>query len=106
MNKQEWIESYEILDQQYVRFLSAYGAFKNGKNKQIRDDAEREVDNAIRTSVINIKNKRDVYLLVTSERGDDYHRSIIFDEFQLPRYFKDEMHNLLRKIETKIKSFE
>lgn len=106
MNKQEWKELYEILDQQYSRFLNAYASYRNGKNKKIRDAAEREVNNAINTSVINIKNKWEAYLLATDENGDDYHRSIIFNEFQHPRYFEAEMYDLLKKIETKIKSFE
>ncbi|HLV46424.1 MAG TPA: hypothetical protein VKY32_05220 [Flavobacterium sp.] len=64
------------------------------------------MDYAIKESVRNIKKYAEVYILATDESGDNFHRSIIFDEFQLSQYFGDEMRDLLKKIETKIKSFE
>ena len=107
MKKEQWQELYEILDNIYSDFHFAYSDYKNGKNKKIRDDAERKVDNAIRLADYNIKKNWEAFELLTGgENIDDFGRTIIYDEFVLPRYFAGELTEFLKKITLKIKSLD
>lgn len=107
MEKEQWQKLYEILDNIYSDFHFAYPDYKDGKNKKIRADAERKVDNAIRLADFHIKRNWEVYELLTGgEKIDGFGRAIIYDEFVLPRYFAGDLSEFLEKIKLKIKSFE
>lgn len=73
------------------------------KIKKIRDKGERDVDNSIRLATIWIRKYPEAYILLTGD-GDDYHRSIIWDEFRLPNWFNNDMPEYLKRIEAKIAS--
>jgi|SRR5690554_510185 len=107
MNKQEWEKLYDILNEQHNRFLFAYGQYKDGKNKKIRADAEREVDNAIELSIRHIRRYKECYeLLVGEENVSNFDAAIILDDFQLPRHFKRDMGDLLDKIKENISNLD
>ena len=88
MNKEEWQSLHNLLSNIYSDFHFAYLTYKNGKNKKIRSDAERQVENAIRLADYHIrKNWESFELLTGGKDATGYRRAIIYDEFVLPRYF-------------------
>jgi hypothetical protein len=107
MNKEQWQNLYDILNRIHSDFLSAYSIYKKGKNKKIRDAAKRDVDNSIRLADYHIKNKWEVFELLTGgEHFSAYGRAIIYDEFLMPRYFGYDMSNFLKVIKDRINSLE
>jgi hypothetical protein len=107
MTKEQWQSLYNILYRIHSDFLIAYPTYKNGKNKKIRSDAERDVDNAIRLADYHIRGNWDAFKLLTGgENSSDFGRAIIHDEFLLPRYFGGDMGDLLKVIRNKINSLE
>ncbi|WP_264522922.1 hypothetical protein [Flavobacterium sp. N502536] len=107
MNKKQWENLYNILSRTHSDFLSAYLAYRNGKNKKNRDNAERQVDNVISLASYHIRANWEVFELLTGgENSTGFGRAIIYDEFLLPRYFGDDMRELLNAMQMKIESFE
>lgn len=107
MNKKEWQNLYNILDKIHSDFLMAYPTYKNGKNKKIRSDTERQVDSSIRLADMHIKNNWEVYELYTGDpEVYDYGRAVIYDEFRMPHYFGGDLNKLLDMIREKIKTLE
>lgn len=106
MDKTLWQNLYNILDQIHSDFYFAYRDSQNGKNKKIRADADRRVDNAISLAVIHIRKNWEVFELLTGKDSTGFGRAIIFDEFKLPQYFDFDMREFLEKIKQKISSFD
>lgn len=106
MDKTEWQSLYNILDQIYSDFYFAYRDSTNGKNKKIRAEADRKVDNVISLAVFHIKKKWEVFELLTGKDSDGFGKAVIFDEFKLPQYFDFDMREFLEKIKQKINSFD
>lgn len=105
MSKQEWENLYIILNDIHSDFLSSYRTYKNGKNKKIRDEADRKVDFAISLADKKIKNNWEAFELLTGgKENSDYSRSIIYNEFLLANYFGNDMSEFLKKIQEKITS--
>ena len=107
MEKEQWQRLYEVLDNIYSDFHFAYSDYKDGKNKKIRTEAERKVDNAIRLADYHIRRNGEAFELLTGgENIDGFSRVVIYDEFVLPRYFANDLSEFLDKIKLKIKSLE
>lgn len=107
MNKKQWQELYNILDRTHSDFLLSYPIYKNGKNKKIRNEAERQMYNAINLADYHVKNNWEVYELYTGGPDvSDYGRAVIYDEFRRPSYFGEDMSKLLIQIREKINSIE
>lgn len=105
MNKQEWETLYTILDDLHSDFLMSYPAYKNGKNKKIRNDAERKVDNAIRLADYHIKKNWEAFELLTGgKESSGFASAVIYDEFILVHYFGNDVADFLKKIREKINS--
>ena len=80
-----------------------YSNYLNGRNKKIRNDAERTVNNAIQLADYHILKNEDVFNLLTGgNQITDFGRTISYDEFLLPRYFGRDMSEFLNKIQDKI----
>lgn len=105
MNKKQWQDLYNILDRIHSDFLFAYPNYKKGKNKKIRSDAERQVDNAISLADYHIRDNWEIYELFTGGPDvNDFGRSIIYEEFCRPHYFGGDLSKLLTLIKEKINS--
>ena len=105
MDKNQWQNLYDILNQIYSDFYFAYSTSKEGKNKKIRSDAARQVDSAIRLADFHIRKNWEAFELLTDgKETSGFGRAIIYDEFVLPRYFGGDLSNFLNKIKEKIKS--
>jgi hypothetical protein len=103
MTINEWEKLYEILSNEHSNFLFEYPTMRNGKNKKIRADAERKVDNSIRLSTTWIRKYADAFNLLTGgDETSDFGRAIIWSEFIRPDYFGDDMSDYLEKIKKKI----
>ena len=105
MDKKQWQDIYKILNDICSEFLLVYPTYKNGKNKAIRKEAERKVDNAIRLADYHVKKNWEVYELFTG--GSDvtpFGRAVIYEEFTRPHYFGGDLTKLLGQIEEKINS--
>lgn len=106
MDKTQWQNLYGILNQIHSDFYFAYRDSQNGKNKKIRAEADRKVDNAINLAVFHIRKNWEAFELLTGKDSSDYGRATIFDEFKLPQYFDFDMREFLEKIKLKIDSFD
>lgn len=107
MTKKQWQDLYNILDRTHSDFLLSYPTYKNGKNKKIRNDAERQMDSAISLADHHIKKNWEVYELYTGGPDvTDYGRTVIYDEFRRPSYFGGDMSKLLEQIREVINSLE
>lgn len=107
MEKEKWESIFNLLDRIHSEFLLKYPNYIDGKNKKIRSDAERNVNSSIQLADHQIRNNPEVfYLLTGGDNVSDYGRTIIYEEFLRPNYFGNDMSNLLRKIQEKIKSME
>lgn len=107
MIKEDWQKLYDNLDKVYTDFLLAYPNYDGGSNKKIRAEGQRKVESAIRLAKRYILNNTEAYNLLTGGEGNNsYGRAITFDEFEQPRYFRNDMGDYLEKIKEKIKSVE
>jgi len=103
MNKTEWEDIYRKLDGLHSDFLLSYPTYTNGKNKKIRDAAERKVRSSIDLSRLYVKNNSEVRsLFVNSEFGHMFAQ----DEFWQPRYFGGDMSKFLTLMKEKIQMIE
>jgi hypothetical protein len=99
MEKQEWQSIYDILKGIYNRFLEDYYEYEHGRNKKIRAAALNNACSGIMLACHHIEKNFEIYKLLTGGDGrDDYSRTLSYDEFKLPRYFKNDMKDLLHKI--------
>jgi len=107
MSKEQWQNLYDILYRIHSDFSNAYRAYDKGKNKKIRDDAKRQVDNAITLANIHISRSREAYELLTGgPDNNDYGRAIIYEEFLRANYFGGDMNKFLILIKERIASIE
>ncbi len=107
MTLDEWKKLYGILDNEHSTFLLEYPTMRNGRNKKIRGDAERKVNNSIRLSCSWIKRYGEAFNLLTGgDETSDFGRAIIWDEFIRPNYFGGDMSEYLEKIKKKIGQLE
>lgn len=101
MTKNEWQKEYEILDKFYSDFNEAYPDYKNGRNKAVRNAAERKFNSAITLTKLRIeKNPEVLGLFANSEFGHPF----AYDEFYQARYFGGDMSRFLKMIREKIES--
>ena len=107
MTIDEWKKLYGILDNEHSTFLLEYPTMKNGRNKKIREDAEKKVDNSIRLSCTWIRRYDEAFFLLTGgDEISDFGRATIWDEFIRPNYFGHDMSDFLEKIKKKISLLE
>jgi hypothetical protein len=100
MTKIEWIKIYDILNVQFQKFLEAYPDYLNGKNKKLRDIAEKSIQDTIRRVDFWIRKENEVYFLLTN------HGIVLdYDEFLRPSYFKNDMEELLSKMKKIIEEY-
>lgn len=103
MDKKQWQDLYRILDNIHSEFLTEYPIYKNGKNKKIRDVAERKMYNAINLADYHVKGNWEVYELFTGGPDvSDYGRAVIYEELTRPNYFGGDLNKLLNLIREKI----
>jgi hypothetical protein len=100
MDKKQWQDLYNQLDTIYSDFYLAYPLYENGSNKQKRKEGEQKVDNAIHLAEYHLSKCPEAIELLTN--GNPF----LYDEFLSPRYFKNDMPNLLQKIKEKIESID
>ncbi len=107
MEKQEWQSIYNILNGLYSRFLEDYYDYERGNNKKIRSAALNKASTGVRLACHHIEKNFEIFKLLAGGEGrDDYSRTIVYDEFKQPRYFKNDMNDLLHRIERKINTLE
>ena len=105
MNKEQWQDLYNILDRLLSDFLTNYRISREGKNKKIRDAAERDYESAISSADYHIKKNWDSFELLTGgKNANGFDRAIINDEFLLPRYFGNDMRDFLLVIKNHIET--
>jgi len=99
MTKDQWKSLYCILEDIYSDFEEAYQESSNGRNKNIRDAANKKVRNSIRLADIHIKDHSEAYELLTGDKEiPGYQRTFNYSDFLKPDFFNVEMDILLRKI--------
>lgn len=103
MTKEEWQKLWDTLDKIYSDFIMVYPDYDSGRNKNIRTEAKRKVENLICLADLLISKNYEGYILLTGgENISNYSRAIIYDEFKAPRYFGNSLGDFLQKIKEKI----
>lgn len=103
MKKNEWQDLYNEFDKIHSNFLLFYPVCEEGRNRQIRDDAQRKIDSLMRSVKNRIRENDEVYkLLIGGDKTIDQLRVSIYDEFFRQSYFANDMEKLLRQIKAKI----
>jgi hypothetical protein len=106
MNKEEWIKLQAELKNRLSDFKLNYPIYRNGKNKEIRKEAERKVNLSKYYVCKSIEENGEVYELLTGgENVSDYGRIIVYDEFKQLRYFENDLQNFIDEIAIKIDTF-
>lgn len=103
MEKKEWQQLLKILESTFSDYRQNYDASRNGKNQQIRKDAQRRVDNAIDIAALWIRKYHEAYILLTGN-GTDFDRAIFWDEFIKPQWFGKDMPEFLQNLRKQIES--
>lgn len=99
MNKQQWINMYNVFEKLHYTFLKAYPKYKKGKNKRVMKEAEQQVDNTISSfKILMRQNEEACELFFETEGFSDFD----YEELFCPCYFDSSMKTLLAKIEIKI----
>lgn len=76
---------------------------KNGKNKKIRADAERDLEYQIDIAKYVIK-EYDLLTLKLGENRNDMDKGLWMSEFR--KYFRDDLKEFIRLVKLKIKELE
>ena len=106
MNKEQWVQLQIKLNNRLLDFRLNYPLYRNGKNKKIRDEAERKVNLSKNYVCRFIEDTYEVYELLTGgDNVSDYGKAIIYDEFKQLRYFEDELQKIINEISKKIENF-
>lgn len=95
-----------MLQRYFDDFDDAYKSFKHGRNQKIRSDGKRILNSSIRLAISHIRNRQEVYDLLTGKNTNEQGRLMLIEEFRRPEYFKDDMPKLLIKIRKIISSFD
>lgn len=105
MKKNEWQELYNKLNKIHSDFSLVYPDYDRGKNKKIREDAERKISYLLHSVKHYVEKNDEVYKLLTGgDNNSDYGRATKYDEFLRPTYFSHDMAEFLRQIKAKINS--
>lgn len=105
MDLEQWKKTYKVLDEYFRIFSRQYPIYDQGKNKKIRSDAEREMRAAMHGATYTIKHNPEISELLSLDTTV-FGKIIAFDEFKDPRYFRQDMPDILNKIEGIIKIME
>ena len=97
MTKKEIEDIIRRLKEFESRFNLTYPDFKNGKNKAIRDKAERDLDSLIK-QVESYIYKHDIFI-IAGETGNDMGQVFIEDEFFQWHHFSRDVEQLINKLE-------
>lgn len=105
MNREQWVQLQIELNNRLSDFRVNYPLYRSGKNKTIRDEAERKVNLSKNYVCRFIDDSNEVYELLTGgENVSDYGRLIKYDEFKQLRYFENELQKFINEISIKIDS--
>ena len=105
MTKNQWEEVLRMLQRYFDDFADGYQSFKHGRNQKIRSDGKRILNSSIRLAISYIRNKQEVYDLLTGKNTNEQGRLMLIEEFRRPEYFNDDMPQLLLKIGEIISNF-
>jgi len=106
MEKQQWQNLYNKLDQIQSDYLLAYQEYTRGKNKKLRDVAEKRAINLISLTISYLKRNPEALELLFEGDKSEFGQTIIFDEFKSLNYFGRDMSELLYQITHRINSLE
>ena len=88
---EELLNEFQYADMQY----------QTGRNKKIRDKAERDRDLVLDRFQFYVEQDFELYKLLTN-RSNDYHGAIVWEEFVNPRYFENDLREALERIKREV----
>jgi hypothetical protein len=89
---------HKELSQMHEEFLEADYDYRNGKNKKIRDDGSRRTDIVLTRFESYVMQSAGLFDYLTEGHGEDFGRTIYWDELKSFRYFGRDMGQILRKM--------
>ncbi|RWX03380.1 hypothetical protein [Flavobacterium cerinum] len=105
MTKDDWQKLKKTLSDYRSEFSDEYDKAKGGKNKQIRNNADRNVENIIYRTFSHIKKDNETFeLLINSD--DPIVRAETYNDFEKPHYFGRDLLEYINRIDEKIKEME
>lgn len=95
----EHIEYLKIFQNKYVIAEMQYNYAKNKKTKNIE---RQRLEGRIMGLVDYIERDFELYCIITGEKGTDYSRALVWDEFKMIRYFNRDLSKAISKLEDKV----
>jgi len=104
MTTDKWKEIYSIFEKAYFDFQMEYPTTKNGKNKKIREEAERRVDSSIQLVSTWMEIHPELMELFAGKDARINDKASAYDDFLKPRYFQNDMPKFLNRMKEHIDS--
>ncbi len=101
MTKEKLQIHYNFILNQLDEFNIFYDKYKNGKNLQIRKEAERKMNSVMTFIKMQITNNPEIYDLFTGGYNDANEK---INDLNKPQFFHSDIPNLLKKLLEKITS--
>ena len=98
MDKKDLQKHYNVLKGIHDEFINNELTHNNGKNIKIRDKAFKELEYLLQRFGNYVINDSELYEFLTSKDSSDYHRAIIWDEFNSFKYFGRDMARKLKEM--------
>lgn len=98
MNKTDLQKHYSVLTEIHDSFILNDMQNKEGMNKKIRDKALKELEYLLQRFERYVFDNAGLYEFLTSKDSSDYHRAIIWDEFNSLKYFGRDMARKLKEM--------
>jgi len=102
MTKDQLKEALTKLKEFYREFSLEYNNYKNGKNKNIRENGYSNLKKTIQYTKKFLYSTEEILEILCNGDTSDYGRAIILDEFSSPEYYEKDMSKLIRDVEDKL----
>lgn len=106
MTKEELKKHFDHLNSLHSKFVEHELDYHNGKNKKIREQAQKNCENQIRWLEMYVQGKNELYDMLTKPGTTDYQKAIIWQEFTSLTFFNKDLKAALAKIEKLIETME
>ena len=102
MEKERIKELYELLESKQKKSIRYERDYRNGKNKQIRNNGLKDLKFEIEDLEYQAGNNKELFDLLIPIEMADHARSIFWDEFLTVQYFTRDLKDILERIKNKL----
>lgn len=102
MTKDQLKKALTKLKEFYREFSLEYNNYKNGKNKNIRENGYSNLKRTIQFTKKFLCSTEEILEILCDGDTSAYGRAIILDEFSSPEYYEKDMSKLIQDVEDKL----